>query len=227
MENIRTINFDAFKRNVKYALVTVALVSGITGGIIGYNIGKNSTSSETIMPSVDPMETIITVDEYLYNNTISDLAYPYYQGATAEAFATTEAYTDYVLKTNCIEDAKKISNNTNIEIPVVVSVDNEYFVEMQNIKQQIKDIEKNGLWVSYTVKSGDLISSIAAKASGSLAETKEIEKEIMIKNGLNSDKIKPGEVLLIYNPELGILKTELNEVEQQLKDNLRGLNRTK
>lgn len=226
MENLK-INYKAFKRNITYTLLTVTLVSSITGGIIGYGLGKNSASKETTSPSLDHEETIITFDEQLQSNTVSDLAYPYYRGDTAEAFESTEAYTNYVLKTNGIEDATKIPNNTNIEVPVVVSVDNEYFIEMKNIKKQIKDIEKNDLWISYTVKSGDLISSIAAKASGSLAETKEIEKEIMIKNGLNSDKIKPGDVLLIYNPKLGELKAELNEVEQQLKDNLQGLNRVK
>lgn len=225
MGNIK-INYEAFKRNVTYTLLTVTLVSGITGSIIGYGFGKNSQPKENSMPTVDPMETIITVDEYLHNNTISDLAYPYYRGDTAEFFETTEDYTDYVLKTNGIEDAKNIKNGTDIKVPVVVSVDNEYFVEMQSIKQQIKDLEKNSLWVDYTVQSGDLITSIAAKASGSYEETVQITKQIMIKNGLSSDQIKPGQKLLIHNPELGVLKAELNEVEQQLKDNLQGLNRT-
>lgn len=226
MKNIRTINFDAFKRNAAYALASVTLVSSVTGAIIGYGFGKKSGHKDITTPVLDQMETIITVDEYLQNNTVSDLVYPYYQGDTAEAFKSTKEYTDYVLKTNGIDDERNIPNYANIQVPVVVSVDNEYFIRMQNIKEQIKDIEKNNLWVRYTVKSGDLISSISAKASGSYDETIKITREIMVKNGLTeATMIRPGDILLVHNPELGQLKAELIEAEQQLKDNLQGLNR--
>ena len=121
----------------------------------------------------------------------------------------------YNIANVCEKFFESLLNQTydNLEIVLVNdgSKDNteEVLLENKEKLEQIRQtyaaareaqIREEEYWVDYVVKAGDSLSSIAAKASGTNAETIELTKRIMSKNDLDSSFIYIGQHLKIVNP---------------------------
>ena len=107
------------------------------------------------------------------------------------------------------------------ELPVVVNKNDPNYLKMKEIENKIKDIEINNLWVRYKIQDGDYVSKLAARASGTYEETYDITLKIFAKNRISKKTVlNIGDEIWIMNPELGNLKIELYEIEQNLANSL-------
>lgn len=203
------------RRVVAGALVTTHLLAAI----IGANI-HDRFMSDAPQPSL-PSGYILTEIENVVEpgDTITEIANEYYNSTYSSMYGSVENYTDAILEQNGLKPHTTIQPGQSVSIPVVINSDNEIYIRIQALKDAIHKITEENLWVSYTVGNNDSYSSLAAKASGSVSETYTIMHTIMEKN--KNARFWPGDTVMIMNPELGPLKVELVELEDQLQETLK------
>ena len=150
-------------------------------------------------------------------DTVSEIAEKYYTDETQDVYGSFSHYTTDIEKQNR-KSINSIEAGDTVEIPVIVDKDNPYYLNVLDIKNKIKELEENNLWVDYSIKQGDRIYNLAKLASGDEREIYDLENKIFQKNHINpKDILGIGKKISIINPELGKLKQELNEAMEQLK----------
>lgn len=208
------------KRKVDAPALIVSFALGAALTLGGVKMVDTFTPDEP-QPSI-PNGYILTeiTDRVESGDTITGIANEYYNANTyAGMYSTPIDYKNAILEQNNLKDYTTIRPGDSIAIPVVVNINNEFFVRIQVIKDTIKQIEAEDLWVDYILQSGEGILSLAAKASGSVNETYQIADKIKERN--RNANFWYGETVSIMNPQLGQLKTELKELEQALQESLK------
>lgn len=207
------------KRQLKKVMaVTLAAASIITiMTLTGCNKDK-----EYIIPD-NQVKVSVSV-ELESGDTIYDVANKFYTDECEGVYDSVSNFQKEIKEQNNINKFSSfVKVGDTIEVPVIVNKDNPYYVNIIEIQNEITNIEKNNLWVKYTVEYGDSLSSIASKASGSYTETYEITNKIASKNNMgNKSILNAGQEIWIMNPKLGVLKAELNEAKEDFKLSLTG-----
>lgn len=202
------------------AIAGVLITSHFLAAIIGATIA-DKLSPTTPQPSIPTGYVLTEVkDRVDSGDTITGIASEYYDPSSYSGmYGSIEAYTQAILEQNGLKDFTTIYPGQAVTIPVVINSGNEIYIRMNVLKDAIKTISRENLWVEHTVGAGDTYSSLAAMASGSVNETYEIIDRIMEKN--RGARFWPGDTVWIMNPALGPLKIELAELEQALQDSLK------
>jgi len=203
--------------STKFVACVLAIVMVATAsGLIGYNIGKNGAKQEiSLLPEECIMINLpldVTIDENVY-----DYAKGFYTENYEGIYPSIENYEEAILKINDIGDSNFNYNDT-IKIPIIIENNNEYYIKIQKIMDQIRNIEENEYFVNHIVQYGETISYYAYNASGNHNEAHEKIKEIMEENGLTDEDLNIGDNIRIINPKLGALKISLQDtIREYLK----------
>lgn len=155
-------------------------------------------------------------------DTVSEIADRFFSDDCGDVYNYVSNYEDAIKEQNHLYGLNpNIVAGRTLQIPVIISENNTYYQRILELENQIKEIEENNRWVRYTVKYGDLFSTLASKASSDVSETYELALEIADKNNMSTkDIIRPGQEVWIINPELGKLKIELNETREMFIESL-------
>lgn len=217
---VRNVNFNNVKKTKKRKTykMPVMIIAATSILLVSAFIAKNKNIPTSPIPE-NQVKTYITM-EVEDGDTISDITNKFYTEDNETVYNSISNYKKEIEEQNNISKFDShIENGEVLKVPVIVDKDNPYYLEILEIKSKISDIEENNLWVRYTVKYGDRISTLAELASGSYSETYEIASEIERKNNYGR-LLNEGEEIWIMNPELGKLKSKLKEAEEQFKESL-------
>ncbi len=219
---VRNINKNKLKRRTKLKLYKAGIATVAASVLIllgGIKLSNKIQESE-ILPMPDNQSMITISVRTQYGDTLSDIAGKYYNDDFEGVYQNINNYINAIKKENKVT-SDKIKYNINLDIPVIIDSDNQYYQHILELEKEIKDIEKNDLWVEHTIESGDSISYLASLASRNISETYELANKISFKNGIGPKKLlQAGEKILIINPKLGGLKIELEETKKQLEETL-------
>lgn len=205
LNRIKKLKKYNIKKMVSILLVTLTVVGGVSHLISAKE--NKSISNQVDKESVATFNVPIMVQK---GDTIDEFADLYYGDNASIIYSSKQDYMDEIRKINGLKYSG-IDANELIMVPIVIDKDSEDYKKIQEINNKIDDITKNNLWIEYTVKYGDNLSSLAAKASGSQEETLEISRSISSKNNIKG-YLQAGDIIYILNPELGPLKVELNDI---------------
>lgn len=235
---ISNVNEERMK-NLRQAKIIrnriLALTAATTLFLSGFFMAKNLTEKAhqreaeqlAIAQMMETQELTTITIETEPGDSISKIASEYYNSEYRGFFNTKEDYEKAIMQ----ENNMKVSNldvGVEIELPIVVDKNNYDYLRKVEIEQRIKEIEDSNLWVKHEIQSGDMISKLASSASGSYEETYDITQQIYSRNGISSKTIlNIGDKIWIMNPELGLLKAELNEIESILADSMQNNIKTK
>lgn len=222
---VTNVNHRRLKKKEKFSLkkgviviVTIVMLGCLTKLFIPAHAPENKPSM--IVP--DGYISMVTSEEVVRGDTVYSIADEYYDANVySNTYGSLSDYVEMIIDTNNLNYKGDIEPFDVLTIPVLVDVDNEHYQELRRIEQEIAQIREEEYWVDYVVKAGDSLSSIAAKASGTNAETIELTKRIMSKNDLDSSFIYIGQHLKIVNPILGDLKMQFNEAKEALQESLK------
>lgn len=204
------------RRVIAGALTTTHLLAAI----IGFKVSEKLAPTAA-QPSI-PTGYILTevTDTVSAGDTITGIAYEYYDpNSYAGMYGSVEGYTQAILEQNGLRDLSTIYPGQSVTIPVVINGENDIYIKINALKDAIRTITRENLWVEHVITATDSYSSLAAKASGSVNETYAIMDQIISKN--EGARFWPGDTVIIMNPELGPLKLELAELEQALQESLK------
>ncbi len=208
------------KRRIDAPALIVSFALGATLTLGGVNLANTFTPADPQSSIPDGYILTKITDTVELGDTITGIANEYYNATTYTGIFTTPIdYKAAILEQNSLNDHTTIRPGDAVEIPVVVSENNEFYVQIQVVKEEIRKIEEEDLWVDYVLKPGEGILSLAAKASGSVNETYLIADKIRAQN--SDANFWYGETVSIMNPQLGQLKIQLNELEQALVESLK------
>lgn len=189
---------------------------------------EGSTIINGLKDLIRPKQITVPNDKISYSfcieleegDTVSEIASKYYTDDTADTYGSFSNYTKHIEHDNRT-NIDNVEAGDKLQIPVIVDKDNPYYIEILNIKKQIEDLEQNHLWVMYTIKYGDSISELAQLVSSNPNEIRDYTNKIYNKNHLGrTSVIVEGQKIWIINPELGNLKHQLNDIEEQLRQSL-------
>jgi len=201
---------------ISIAAASIILISSIAG------LGEKGTN-----PIPEHQITTTITMQVEQGDTIYDIANKFYTDDCEGVYCSLANFQDAIKEQNDVHGSR-ITKGDILEIPVIVDKDNSYYLQIKQIQNMIADIEKNNLWVKYTVQYGDNITKIAGLASGSYSETQTIIGEIIDKNNIRkASLLSEGQEIWIMNPELGRLKIQLSDIEEQFKQSLIGNKKTK
>lgn len=229
-ERIRNLKKAKIIKN-RIVAITAAATLILSGFFIAKNLTKNSYEKQAEQIAIAQMMedqelTTITI-ETEPGDSISKFASEYYNSEYRGFFDTKDEYEKAIMKENNMKSSY-LDVAIKIELPIVVNKNDANYLRKVEIENKIKDIEDSNLWVKYEIQRGDLISKLASRASGSYEETRDITQQIYLKNGISSKTIlNIGDKIWIMNPELGLLKTELNEIETILAESMQNNIKTK
>lgn len=151
------------------------------------------------------------------DDTLDSIAEKYYDNEIyCKIYETVDEYIKEICTINHIEKSI-LTPFQDISIPVLVHKDNIY---LSRIKELEREIDKQEIWVKYTVKNGDSIPSLAYDAAGNSTEALSNIESIKEYNNLNSNEINVGDTIYIINPEIGKLKRDIVFLRHQLKESL-------
>lgn len=206
-------------KNNKNRLYYVRGLSLVASAIVFISTLTGCGAVKKKQPNPGQAEISITY-EVESGDTLSEIAQKYYTDECESIYD----FTDYE---KIIEQENKAVDNIEVgqklEIPVIIDENNEYYLKMQYLKSEIKNIEQNDLWVPYTIQYGDRIEKLAALAAGNYEEIYIIKSKIMSHNHIGSI-YNEGDRIFIMNPKLGNLKLELQEAERNLVESLNKTN---
>lgn len=196
-------------------LATVMFFSGIG---IGHSLKKdrpyvklNNSIMTTINVDIEDGDVLEDIAKRFYNQSMG-ISFEDYKKAIS---AQNNIYPNY------------ITAGENLDIPVIVNENNPYLAEIINIKNSIKYIEENNLWVNYKVEGGETLDGLAALACSSDAnytEICEIRNQIKNENQRQNNDLYIGETIKIVNPELRKLKQQLIVAQEAFKESLSNKN---
>ncbi len=150
-------------------------------------------------------------------DTIYDIAKEYYDEGTYDLY-----YKDFNGFVKAIQEVnhvdKQINPYQNLSIPVIANNDNVFAQRIQELEQQLDGLT---VWVNYEVQAGDTILGLAYKGAGTTDEAYAIKDEIMSRNHLGSSLINQGDHLYIVNPEIGKIKTEIEQLKEKYNQSLK------
>lgn len=200
---------------IKKAVVLTASAIILLTGILGL---KNYFDGKKINDVPEgQIKTTISV-QVQEGDTLSGIADRFYTDTCNDVYRYVSNYEDAIQEQNNIvgRDPKLVAGTT-VEVPVVVPENNTYYQRIVELEKQITDIEQNNKWVSHTVKSGELLSTLASMSSIDISETYETVNEIARKNNISTKEVlRQGDEILIVNPKLKELKMELVETQEML-----------
>lgn len=217
---IRNVNSKKLTKTKTYKFAAKAACSVALVVVVGLNlIGCNQN---TISPIPEHQTQIILSVEVENGDTLSEIAEKYYSNDCDGVYNSFSNYEDEIKEQNNISKyGDHIETGDVIKIPVIVDLDNPYYMQVLEIENAINQVKQDKLWIKYVVKAGDSVTSLAALASGSYQETYEIAGKIVSKNNLaNKSILNEGQEIWIMNPELGKLKEVLGSSYEQLEQNL-------
>ncbi len=214
--------FKNFLKRVGTIALSGTLALTIISGIVTYRAGYKKGTE--VLPGTIPSGYVLTQtqDEIDFGGSVSDTASNYYSAAIASIYDNFEEYTRVVEEMNGLRHNEKVDSGETITLPVAIDELNPHYIQTLVLQSQINQIQREEYWVQYVVKSGDTISGLAAKASGSRGETVILTNKILEKNPSDSN-LRPGDVIWIVNPKLGPLKLTLQEEEEAMRQDLKNL----
>lgn len=221
--NYGTVRNISNKKLKKRKLKQVMAVTIATASIISImTLTGCNKNKEYIVPE-NQMQVTISM-EVESGETISDVANRFYTDECEGVYSSVSNFQEEIREHNNISKFSSfVKAGDTIEVPVIIEKDNPYYLKILEIQNEISNIETNNLWVRYTVEYGDILSTIAEKASGSYSETYEITNKIASKNNMRTKSIlNAGQEIWIMNPELGELKAELKVAQEEFKASLTG-----
>lgn len=224
---VSNINYDNIKKN-KFKLQAKSLFLASTAAIIyftGIAVGKgmnkdisNTNNTSFINLNQNQIVASISVDVN-YDDTIIGIADEFYNDDYENVYGSKENFVNSIKFQNAIEDDKIIVGQ-KLVIPAIIEKDNPYFQIVVQINAKINELEQNQKWIKHTVGLDENLAFLARLGSGSnLVGMDEID-EILTYNHLKSSTIYPGQELYIINPEIGILKKELKNAEEEFRESL-------
>lgn len=220
---ISNVNYDYMKKDklkLQVKSLILASVMYFTGmGVKAMNTdASNTNNTSPINLNQNQIVASVSVDVN-YDDTIIEIADRFYNDDYENVYGSKENFVDSIKLQNAIANDKIIIGQ-KLTIPAIIDIDNPYFQNVMQIKAKINELEQNQKWVKYTVKYNDSLALLARLGSDSdLAGADEIN-EIVEYNRLQSNIIYPDQELYIINPELGNLKKELREAEEEFRKSL-------
>ena len=209
LEQERKMKLQKIKRGV----VTVVVGASLLAGIVGYT---NAHKFDPVQPQ--GYETIYTVEQVDYNESLWDIAEYYYDNEVyGQYYRDIRDFIDEIKKVNNLH-GNTITPYQNLVIPCFVQENNIYLEQISSLEQRIKELPRH---VEYEVKFGDTLLGLAYLGAGDTNEAYEIKQEIQSINGLNSTIIVQGTKLKIVNPEIGNLKKEIAQYQEKLNASLK------
>lgn len=207
------------------SLAIIAALFIIKGSKKGYNTGDKDTYKTVYQLSEE--QELETIEVNLNKGeTLSQIAHKYFNDNNAEYYGSEDNFISAIASKNGIEDIDKVKPGV-IDVPVVIDKNNIYYRGVVDLRNRVSNLEQNQneYWVDYIVKGGDDLSSIAARASGSVDETYDgLIQQIIKENNLTSTNLQIGQQLKIVNPLMGEYKTRLSVAEDLLKNSLENPN---
>lgn len=219
--NYDYINKDRFKLQVKnFILASTAVVMYFTGmGVKAMNTDAGNTNNTSpINLNQNQIVASVSVDVN-YDDTIIEIADRFYNDDYENVYGSKENFVDSIKLQNSIVNDKIIVGQ-KLTIPAIIDTDNLYFQNVMQIKAKINELEQNQKWIKYIVQLDDNLALLARLGSGSNLVGIDEMNEIATYNRLQSNTIYPGQELYIINPELGNLKKELKEAEEEFRESL-------
>lgn len=221
---ISNINYDNIKKNkfklqVKsFILASIMYFTGM-GAVKSIDKGASNTNNTSpINLNQNQIVAGVSVDVN-YDDTIIEIADRFYNDDYENVYGSKENFVDSIKLQNAIANDKIIVGQ-KLTIPAIIDTDNPYFQNVMQIKAKINELEQNQKWIKYTVQLDDSLALIARLGSGSNLVGIDEMNEIATYNRLQSNIIYPGQELYIINPELGNLKKELKEAEEEFRESL-------
>ena len=209
LEQERKMKLQKIKRGV----VTVVLGASMLAGIVGYT---NAHKFEPVQPQ--GYETIYTVEQVDYNESLWDIAEYYYdQDVYGQYYRDIRDFIDEIKKVNNLH-GNTITPYQSLIIPCFVDENNIYLSQISSLEKQIKELPR---YVEYEVQFGDTILGLAYLGAGDTNEAYEIKQEIQSVNGLSSSIIVQGTTIKIVNPEIGNLKKQIAQYQEKLNASLK------
>lgn len=213
---VRNINNRKIKKRKlkKIVAVTLAASSLITIMLL-VGSGKDDLNS---VPN-NQLITYVSM-QIESGDTLNGIVDRFYTDEFEGFYRSDSDYKKAIKELNDIEGSYLREGN-NIMVPIVVEKDNPYLLKKLEIKDEIQNIKENNLWIKYTVKGGETLLLLAARASDSESESYKIMEDIAEKNNIETNATLPiGKELWIMNPELGKLKIELNIAEKEFDESV-------
>ncbi|MDO4962979.1 MAG: LysM peptidoglycan-binding domain-containing protein [bacterium] len=219
INNVNMEKISKLKRNSKMLLKVVTYSLTATIVISGFGIFKGIKADEPVIPLKD--QNVVMLEEVVDSGeTIYDIASKYYKDDYKSSYGGVNDYAKRIMTENDLY-ASNIYPNEVLNVPVIVDNDNPIYTQMKEIENKIKELEENNYWVTYEVKAGDNISTLAWLSSGDLEDMKEASAEIRKKNNMGvKDFLQPNSSIYIVNPEIGNLKMELNNLKVELAESM-------
>lgn len=225
---VRNINAkkirEAKKLKLQKRIITLGLVAVIGASAFGgYALGYTHRANQETPPTI-PTGYILTetTDMVRSGDSVYNIALEYYnENLYSGLYSDINEFTEAILKANGLTENSTIYPGDTLTVPVVTSGNNEYFLTIQDLENQIEEITSTNYWVEYTAKFGDTYSALAAKASGSSSQTIDITQEIIKKNAGASHSLRPGDTIWIVNPELGTLRCALKDAKAAFQDSVK------
>lgn len=212
VSNINMTALARLKMNGKKVIKLLAISTVVVVVITGFLIFKGAKAEDPLVPLED--QNVVMLEEVVdEGETIYNIAQEYYNDACKDSYKGISDYVRAIMDQN--NSTSNIYPNQVLSIPVIVDSNNPIYIEMQNIEKEIEKIKETDYWIIHEVKYGDSVSELAWLASGNLDDMKSVSAEIREKNGI--DNILPaGTKILIVNPEIGRLRTELEALKGEL-----------
>lgn len=214
-----------YKTNRSNKLIALAVASvGFIGSLIGFQFGKHSVKQT--VPTFPEEQVVLLIDEVVKSGENLDyITYKYYSPENAEFFESPENYKNVIQSQNEIKHPDYIAAGETLYIPVFVDVNNEYYIQMKAVENELNELIANEKWIDYTVKYGDTFDGLASLASGSFDEIASLSREIQERNKDHFPSgqaylLQIGDTIKIINPRIGELKRQLAELKEIFRQSI-------
>lgn len=222
------------QRKIQKIANTIKIITVLGCLIVLFNIGSRIYNKVTTPPHEYVVPAGYTEmqskDVVGYNGSVSEVAVNYYNHDESYeiAYGSFNNYVNAIIELNNLPPNGRVQPYQSLKIPALVDENNEYLSQIATLQAQIdeytnKDNTEKQYWIrDYKVKLGDSLLGLAGLASnGTTNETYRIKDLIVAENKLSSSYIYEGQTLDIVNPELGQLKSQLENLKNELYESLK------
>ena len=208
---VNNVNYEKLKEIEKIKIYKLRIAAVVASAVILLSLFTLGKKKDVVVSPIPDTQICCVVPVYVGSgDTIEEIARLYYSDECEGVYNSFQNFEDAIREQNNTK-ADVIHNGDTIGVPVIVDKENPFYQRILEVQKQIDEIKENNLWVRYTVKHGDNLSSLAALASGDFQETPILAGEIMRKNNITSASLlKEGSEIWIMNPELAPVKEDLN-----------------
>ena len=195
---VNNVNYEKLKEIEKIKIYKLRIAAVVASAVILLSLFTLGKKKDVVVSPIPDTQICCVVPRLYYSDECEGV------------YNSFQNFEDAIREQNNTK-ADVIHNGDTIGVPVIVDKENPFYQRILEVQKQIDEIKENNLWVRYTVKHGDNLSSLAALASGDFQETPILAGEIMRKNNITSASLlKEGSEIWIMNPELAPVKEDLN-----------------